>query len=131
MFLSKDQILGNKLKSETVTVPEWGGDVIVREMSARERDAFETAILNRDGEEVTVENVRAHLAVRSVVDEQGNRIFGDDDAEALANQSGAALNRIYTKACRLSRLRKADVEELVKNSGTGPSAGSSSDSQAT
>ena len=42
MVLSKEQILqADDLKTETVEVPEWGGDVLLRELRGRERDAFE------------------------------------------------------------------------------------------
>ena len=46
MTLTKDQILeANDLQSESVTVPEWGGDVLVRTMTGADRDAFEASMI--------------------------------------------------------------------------------------
>lgn len=132
MRLTKDQILARRsqLARETVTIPEWGGDVIVQEMNARDRDAWEKSILESETEP-SLRNIRAKLVARSVVDEAGERLFSDEEAEQLGGLSGAAVTRVYSVAARLSRIRRQDVEELQKNSGTGQSAGSSSDSQAT
>ena len=52
MILSRDQILSvNDRKTEVVTVPEWGGDVIVSVMSGEQRDAYESMITEVDAKE--------------------------------------------------------------------------------
>ncbi len=53
--LNRDQALAaqkRELKRETVPVPEWGGDVIVRELSAKERDEYEASTVKRRGKVV-------------------------------------------------------------------------------
>jgi len=117
-MLSKDQILkAQDCKTETVAVPEWGGDVLVRGLTGRERDAFEDESIVRRGKHVeqNLKNVRARLCVRCIVDDQGNRVFDDKDADALGAKSGAALARIFDAAQRLSGLSAEDVEELAGN----------------
>ncbi len=120
MALTREQILAqNDLKSETVSVPEWGdgAQVIVRTMSGTERDAYEISIIQSNGKdfEANRENARAKLLVQTIADETGNRLFTDEDVTELGKKSAAALDRIYTVSSRLNKLSKTDVEELAKN----------------
>ena len=118
-FLSRDAILqANDLKSEEVDVPEWGGKVKVRSMTGEERDAFEESTIQGKGKnrDVNMRNFRAKLVVRCVVDELGERIFGETDIQALAKKNSGAISRVFDVASRLSGLSKEDVDELTKNS---------------
>lgn len=120
-LLTKEQILGAQdIQTETVEVPEWGGAVIVRGMSGRERDSFEASMIKGKGKSASVnlENLRAKLVSKCVVDEAGKRLFSDDDIPALAAKSASALNHVYEAAQRLSGVTEEDVDELTKNSET-------------
>jgi hypothetical protein len=117
-FLSRDEILqAQDLPTEDVPVPEWGGVCRVRGLTGAERDAFEQSIVETRGKNtrMNLRNIRAKLVALTVVDEDGNRIFSDEDAEALGKKSAAALDRIFAVAQRLSGLRPEDVEELAGN----------------
>lgn len=125
MSLTKEKILGaNDLPSQEVPVPEWGGSVFVRTMMAVERDAFEVAVMNGDG--INRDNFRARLAVATVVDGKGDRVFDDSDIVLLGNKSAAALDRIMGIAMKLNGLSTDDVEDMVGNSEPGQSDDSSS-----
>jgi hypothetical protein len=130
MFLSREDILkADDLEREVVEVPEWGGTVIVQALTGKERDAYEASCMQQRGKEMVrnLANVRAKLVVRSVVDEEGNRLFADTDANALGLKSAAALDRLFDVAAKLSRLSEEDVEELAGNSEAAQSGDSSSD----
>ncbi len=117
-FLSRDEILqAQDLPTEDVPVPEWGGVCRVRGLTGAERDAFEQSIVEQRGKDtrMNLRNIRAKLVAMCVVDEEGNRVFHDEDAELLGKKSAAALNRIFEVAQRLSGLRPEDVEELAGN----------------
>lgn len=117
-LLSRDAILqAQDLPTERVEVPEWGGEVIVRGLTAAERDQFEQSIVEARGKDtrVNLRNIRAKLVALCVVDEEGKRLFKDEDAELLGRKSAVALNRIFEVAQRLSGLRPEDVEELAGN----------------
>lgn len=117
-FLSRDEILNIKdLPVEEVYVEEWQAWVRVRGLTAAERDQFEQSIVETRGKDtrVNLRNIRAKLVVLCCVDEQGNRIFRDEDAEVLGRKSAVALNRVFEVAQRLSGLRPEDVEELAGN----------------
>ena len=130
-FLDKAGILGqDDLKTEDVQVPEWGGAwVRVRTLNACERDHFEASTIQRNGKRITtnMENIRARLCLLCLIDENGERLFADEDAFPLGGKSAAALDRIFTVAQRLNGLRDEDIEDLVKNSNGAQSADSLTD----
>ena len=116
--LSKAQILAaDALPREQVSVPEWGGDVFVRALTASERDAFEQELTVQRGKqiEVNMKDVRAKLCSRAICDEAGERLFTDGEIHALGAKSAAVVTRLFEVAQRLSGLTGADVEQLAKN----------------
>jgi hypothetical protein len=128
-LLSRDLILdANDLGFEDLEVPEWGGTVRVRALTGAERDAYEASMSQQRGKNYVrnLANIRAKLVVRSVVDENGDRLFTDQDANALGTKSAAALDRIFEVAAKLSRLSEEDVEELAGKSDSDPNDDSSS-----
>lgn len=125
-MLSRDEILKcSDIKTEKIKVPEWGGEVLVRGMSARQRSEFHESISQKTGDKLTVESALYHarMAVRVLVDEKGAYIFTDADAEMLANKSAGALQRIFIAGARLSGLLPDDVEAAKENFDSGPNAG--------
>ena len=132
--LGRDAILAAKsLRTEEVKVPEWGGTVLVRELSGRERDEWEASLAVMRGKTMVpdVANIRAKLAARTIVGDDGEPVFTQNDAAALGELSAAALDRVFDVASRLSGLNPEDVEAMTKNSGAAPGGGSSSASPAT
>lgn len=127
--LTRDAILSvDDLQREEVDVPEWGGSVLVRGLSGRERDAYEATIISQRGSDVKLNlaNARAKLIVRAVIDDEGRPLFSEDDVQALAAKSAIAIERVYAVAQRLSGMSKDDLDELTKNSVSGRSAASGS-----
>ncbi len=128
-YLSRDAILAvNDVLYEDVDVPEWGGKVRVKSLTGKERDALESSMIVGKGKNanVNLNNLRAKLVARSVVDEDGKQVFSDEDLAALGAKSAAALTRVYEVAQRLSGITEEDVDELTKNSLTAPSDDSGS-----
>lgn len=126
-MLTREQILGaNDLVFEDVEVPEWGGMVRVRCLTAAERDAFEAAIMRQTASGVQVEmtNLRAKLCAMTIVDEAGNRLFSDEDAKLLGQKSAAALQRVFDVAMRLSRFTQTEIDALAQNLKNDPRGGS-------
>lgn len=117
-MLSRDQILGAAdLPAQDVEVPEWGGSVKVRGLSAADLEAFDASTTKPgpDGKPVAdVSNFRAKLLVRCLVGEDGTALFTEADIAALAAKSAAAIQRCYTVASRLSGLT-VSVEDLKGN----------------
>ena len=119
--LDRNAILEAKdLPTETVDVPEWGGQVIVRTLTGEERDQYETSMIEIVGEGTNreaipkLDNLRATLCALTIVDSEGKRLFTTDDVVELGNKSAAALDRIYDVSRTLSGLSEEDMEELAE-----------------
>lgn len=113
-MLSRDQILSaSDLTFEEVNVPEWGGKVRVRTLTAGERDKFEALMFSKEPQDRG--DYRATLVALCAVDENGNRIFEDKDVPELSKKSAKAVNRVYNAATRVNLLSVDDQKELEKN----------------
>ena len=118
--LKRDAILkANDLPVEIVDIPEWGGEVTVKGLTGKQRDAYEMQVFQYNKKHNNVdwkrENMRAKLIVLSCIDEDGSLLFEESDIQALGEKSSSALDRIFEVAQRLSGITKKDVEELEKD----------------
>jgi hypothetical protein len=121
-LLTRQQILeAEDIQREVVSVPEWGGDVLVQGLTGIDRDAFEKSQIDLNANSAATstfkyDNIRANLLARTIVDEHGARLFTDADIKALGKKSALAMQRVFDVAQRLSGLTKSDIDELAKNS---------------
>ncbi|GAG24491.1 unnamed protein product [marine sediment metagenome] len=134
MATIQERILeADDLPREKVHVPEWNMDVWIRSLTAAERDDYEQGLLRASGQgrsltmTPNLANAKAKLVVRTLVYENGERMFTDVEAGKLGQKSARAINRLYDVAERLSGISEEDIEELVKNSDSGPGEPSPSD----
>lgn len=128
-MLSKKEILEvQDIQKVEVPVPEWGGAVYVKAMTGVERESWESSLY--PGGKKDLRHIREKLLVRTLVDETGERIFGDKDVDALSQKNGIILNRLFEKAQEINGLRNEDVEERSKNSESAESEDSISSSPA-
>ena len=106
MALTKDQILGAvDFKYEEVDVPEWGGSVRLRGLSASERDEFEASL----GVSQDLVNMRARLVVNCLVDENGDKLFKSSEAKDLGKKNGLVINRLFDEVRKLSGMADEDL----------------------
>ena len=121
---TRDMILAaDDLNTEDVEVPEWGVTVRVREMTGTERGAFEKAIskvsTKPDGStnvEMDAQNMRVQLCAMTIIDEDGKRMFSDNELSLLGGKSAKAIQRLFDVAARLSGIADDAVEEEMEKS---------------
>jgi hypothetical protein len=129
VLLTRDMILkADGLRTEEVPVPEWGGSVLVRELRGRERDEWEASLAVQRGRQMVpdVANMRAKLVARTVIGDDGEPVFSQQDVNALGELSAAALDRVFEVASKLSGLNADAVETGKASSATAPNGGSTS-----
>ena len=117
-LLTKDQILNaDDLVIEELEVPEWGGTVRVRTMTGAERDAFEESVFETKGKDtkMNLKNFRSRLVAICVVDDKGERMFGDGEIPIIGKKSAKALDRVFSAAQKLNGIGQKEVDELTKN----------------
>jgi hypothetical protein len=111
-MLDRDAILNVvDLKPEVVEVPEWGGSLYIRMLTASERDKFEASCVGT-GKKQNLTNIRARLVVLCACDEAGERLFTDGDAEALGRKSAAAVDKVFGACSKLNGFSSQDIEDL-------------------
>lgn len=115
-LLTKDAILAAQdVVREELPCPEWGGEIRVRSLSGRGREAFDAEVYQarKAGREVSI---MAVLATLSVIDADDALVFDVKDAAALADKGSAPLERIYDFHRKYSGIGAATVEDAAKNS---------------
>jgi hypothetical protein len=116
-FLDKAALTSDdarKVPIEKLEIPELGGFVFVRGMRSVERDEWERSLRKPNGE--IRGNFRARLVVRTAVNEQGERLFSDDDIQAVGKIRVDILQRICNVAQKLSGVSDQDADELGQSS---------------
>lgn len=127
-LLSKEGILkAQDLRFEDVAVPEWGGTVRIKAMTARELDRYEIAKLpdlsgvsvqNVDFLETMkgrIGNVRATLVAHTAIDAEGKLLFSAEDVAALGEKNAGALDRLFQVAQRLNAIGEQAAGAIAKN----------------
>ncbi|GGR52070.1 hypothetical protein [Streptomyces roseolus] len=130
-FLSPGAILEQpNLVIEELIVPEWGGGKIrLKQLSAKERDDFESSMVQvtRNGrQKLNNENFRARLVQLAVVNEDGSPMFTKHDIKTLGNLPAAGLQRVYNKVNEMSAFSDEDLKELEEDFDDDRTDGSSS-----
>jgi hypothetical protein len=131
-YLTKDQILeADDISYLDVPVPEWGGTVRIKSLTGEERDSFEEKIVKRDAQGnrvgMDLKQFRAKLLVRTMVDEEGKRVFDEQDVHALGRKSSAAMDKVFAKVRELNPMTDEDIQDLTSGFDTGQSEDSTSD----
>ena len=130
MTLTKQAILQAKdLRIERVNVPEWGGEVCLKSITAAERGQIEAAAArfreSKGKDETFARTFTLKIVSMALCDENGNRLFdSDSDFAELAKKNAAVIARLAEVAQRLSGFAKEDLEVMEKNSGETPVEGS-------
>ena len=118
-MLGREDILGAvDLETEKVSVPEWGGEVLVTGLDGTSRDAYEASLWRQTGDtaadgQVDVSNRRAKLVALGCRGKDGEPLFTLEDAEALGRKSGKALERVAGVVRRLSGMED-DAKEVAE-----------------
>jgi len=119
IILDRSSILEAKdIKTEPLTVPEWGGKVFVKGLSGNERDAWEQRIVEaRKGNtgKYDIRLLKARFVIACCVDADGKQIFNEGDVEALNLKSAKAIQVVYDVGQRLSGLSDEEAALLAGN----------------
>lgn len=114
-ILNKEQILAaDDLKREEVDTPEWGGSVLIRMMDEVAGQEFELFCYN-DGKGQNLEGMRLKMCLLCMINEDGSKMFSEDDIALLAAKSHAEIVKVSEAALRLNRLTKEELGALEGN----------------
>jgi len=129
-MLNRDSILNARdFGLKEVEVPEWGGEVYLRKWSAKDRSAYISKSVNVDegGGHVNYETIfdgQVWAVAMSLCDEEGKRLFTDDEIDLLAAKNGDVIQKLCEEVFKLNGLAEKSVEEAAKNSESNPKSDS-------
>ena len=116
-YLSREEILGaSDIEVREIEVPEWGGTVLVRELTTTEVENFSIRTSNPHGElDISkMPGLRAEVVSWALVDEDGKQLMHKKDAEALQKRSHRIIDRLFNAILVMSDLREPDESEGEK-----------------
>jgi hypothetical protein len=113
------------LPREPVDVPWIDEKVYIRGLSADEKDEWYARNMP-DGEFRWRSGLTSSLLVKTLVTEDGERIFDDEDAAMLGRKSATVLSELMTVAMRLSGLSEETEVAVEEDFGAAQGAASSS-----
>lgn len=122
-MLNRDQILSAKDRAqEILSIPEWGGDVMLTALSVRDRTNVlsEWARLGstqKDGGDTAAAmlEIKLRLVALSVTDAEGVPLFTTADMAELATKSNQAIGVISDAAILLNKFFVSATEDAAKN----------------
>lgn len=121
--------------SEALPVPEWGGDVHLRNLTSGGRDGFILACCDPQTGRVRadVTNFTAYLLALTLCDAEGNLLFPDFAVGrvTLAGRSGTVCDRLFEVATTINKLDSDAIAASAKNLPETPSDDSPTDSAST
>lgn len=110
MALTRDDIIAaiaaRKDALEPLEVPEWGGTVYARRLSAGEAES--TGVFDGGGADMTV-----RMLVVCLADEDGNRIFTDEDVKELSAAEFSVVTRVFAEVAKLNGMATDDLDEAI------------------
>ena len=91
----------------------WPGPIFIREMTGRERDAYEEWLIKADGT-VNRDDYRARFALAVMCDEGGQRLSAED-LELIGAVATSVLDIVVERARKLNWLGEAGIEAAKGN----------------
>jgi len=122
-LLTKEQLLEKRTrKTIEVQIPELDGAVKIRALKSKEITTWQTSMMDKHGnpDVKRLKESRERLVMLSVVDDNGNLVFGRDDLEALNNLENSIIDRIAVAAHDLNGIEGTEFDQAVGNSSGTP-----------
>ena len=124
--LSREAILAAEaIKPIRIEVPEWGGYVFITRVSAADWMGIQDSLINEERSNAIWTGKVLSL---SIVDENGNRLFTENDIPSLMSKSLSAVNRLFRAADSINDFTGKGLKEAEKNSDEGAGGDSPSPS---
>jgi hypothetical protein len=113
----RDKIMAAEdIPTETVTVPEWGVEVLVKGMSAGERIRLMQNAFDQQTQQVNMSIVYPDVLVACTFDpETDDPVFTEQDKSAILSKSSAAVERVANVGLKLSGIGKEEQDQAGKS----------------
>lgn len=114
--LTREEVLtANDAGCEKVELPEWGGVVYVRKLSAAEFPEMEAIIQARKENKLSNKDGLLNICILTVCDAEGKRFFTDDDKPELEKRTFQALQKCANAAMEVNGWSMSEQEDMEGN----------------
>src|SRR6266540_1372540 len=110
MALTREQILAARSRRKPIPleVPEWGGTVYIKILSAGDQVA-----LSSNGHKDV--EIPIFLVAATLVSEDGERLFTDEDVPLLLEEEFPIIMRVYREAARHNGISTEELDEAMQS----------------
>jgi len=109
-----DILAAQDLRRVPFSVPEWGGQVHVREMACAEMDVFSPIAARFKEAEFNLADM-CRVCALTLCDKDGHRLFTNEEIDALAAKNPKPIQAVFLKALEVSGLTKTAIEAEKKD----------------
>lgn len=113
----RDLILKSEdIKLNKIHVKEWGCDIYIKQICPREQNEyFQWCDEERKKYgELSIGRVNSKYVTMLVCDENGKRVFSDDDFDKIMEKNACVINYIAEKINDINTFTTAEVEDIAK-----------------
>jgi hypothetical protein len=117
--LRERALAGKNVRSEIVTVPDWGGEVKLVGLTAAERLRLvkRATVIENGDEKVDNSLLYPLLIIHSAHDpESGAKLFSEGDAETIMTNDAGTIEGVAGAVLRISGMTKDAQRVIAKNS---------------
>lgn len=115
-YLSRNDVLqAEDFETMPVEVPEWGGTILVRELSADEVEDIGFGQMDSKGNRDLrkAKGLRVKIISWAAIAEDGTQLFNRGDVEKLAKKSSRAVGRVFDAIQKLSGIAIEEERPLT------------------
>lgn len=106
-MLTRESILGAKPRMSKVTIPELGGEILLRAISLDERDSLEQFVQKSRG---NIRGIRAKLLRLCACDADGKPLFSESDEEALRGLDAGVIEPAIDECMRMCGVKSQEID---------------------
>jgi len=119
-WAKKEVFFKAKVPREKIEVPGIG-DIWIYGLTSGQKDEYENSVFrfSKGSSRFHLANARAQLLMLTVHNQQGKRLFGDNDIGRICQIPASIVDPILNVSRRLSGMDDKEIEGLVKNSQMG------------
>jgi hypothetical protein len=121
--MNKSEFVAAMKRRITPVTIDGFGQIYVRSLSGVMRARVADSYRDSDGQSIedAHKRVQCYIVAHVLVDENGDRIFGDEDIDVISNLDAGVLDQISQAGIAASGMGVKSVEQAEKNSETIPS----------
>lgn len=87
------------------------GDIEIREMNIAEQMEFDKFLDSKPDNK----DIAFHVILKCCINEDGSKMFNEDDVEFLKQKSSASVLRLFNEILDINNQKSTSLEELEKN----------------